>query len=154
MDIGACLAHALPPKGSRFFHFDIQNFQNLTALGVNSPLWGWFPPMGNFGSATDYEHISMIFIYIIHIIKVKEWKKLELKQNITTKSFVSFCFLIRTKNCEGLYSLLSAGTCAMWGCVILTCGFDLNAKQEKTQYPVKGLFIQVVVTGALHCKPL
>ena len=26
------------PKGSRFFHFDIQNFQNITVSGVNAPL--------------------------------------------------------------------------------------------------------------------
>ena len=35
-----------PPKGSRFFHFDTQNFQKITALGVSAmapmrsaPLW-------------------------------------------------------------------------------------------------------------------
>ena len=32
---GVCLRHT--PQGSRFFCFDIQNFQNITALGVHAP---------------------------------------------------------------------------------------------------------------------
>ena len=41
-----------PPQGSRFFCFDIQNFRNIAASGVGTPLRGWRPPMGNPGSAT------------------------------------------------------------------------------------------------------
>ena len=42
-----------PPQGSRFFHFDIQNFWNVTASGVGAPpLRGRHPPTGNPGSAT------------------------------------------------------------------------------------------------------
>ena len=41
-----------PPRGSRFFRFDIQNFQNVTASGVHAPLRGPHPPTGNPGSAT------------------------------------------------------------------------------------------------------
>ena len=48
---GVPLAHA--PHGSRFFHFDIQIFQNVAASGVGAPLRGQHPPMGNPGSATD-----------------------------------------------------------------------------------------------------
>ena len=29
-----------PHQGSRFFRFDIQNFRNITALGVHAPWWG------------------------------------------------------------------------------------------------------------------
>ena len=35
---GACPAHA--PQGSRFFRFDIQNLENVTASGVHAPLRG------------------------------------------------------------------------------------------------------------------
>ena len=35
-----------PPQGSRFFHFDIQNFRNVAASGVGAPLRGWRPPYG------------------------------------------------------------------------------------------------------------
>ena len=38
----ACPVHA--PQGVRFFRFDIQNFQNVTASGVHAPLWGQCPP--------------------------------------------------------------------------------------------------------------
>ena len=42
-----------PPQGSKFFRFDIQNFQNITASGVHAPpVRGPRPPMGNPGSAT------------------------------------------------------------------------------------------------------
>ena len=41
------------PQGSRFFHFDIKKFQNVTASGVHAPLRGQRPPAGNPGSATD-----------------------------------------------------------------------------------------------------
>ena len=46
---GACPAQA--PQGSRFFRFNIQNFQNVTALGVGAPT-RLTPPAGNPGSAT------------------------------------------------------------------------------------------------------
>ena len=49
--VGACPAHA-PTKGSRFFRSDIQNFENVTASGVHTPLRGPRPPTGNPGSAT------------------------------------------------------------------------------------------------------
>ena len=45
-------AHA-PPYGSRFFHFDMQNFQNIATSGVYGPLRSPHPPMGNPGSATE-----------------------------------------------------------------------------------------------------
>ena len=34
-----------PPFGSRFFHFDMQNFQNVAALGVHSPPTRSTPPL-------------------------------------------------------------------------------------------------------------
>ena len=34
---GTCPVHRPPPQGSRFFHFDRQNFQNVTTSGVNLP---------------------------------------------------------------------------------------------------------------------
>ena len=56
----ACPAHA--PQGSRFFRFDIQNFQNVTALGVHAPLWEILdPPLK-----------STLFIIIIVIIIMSE----------------------------------------------------------------------------------
>ena len=36
-------AQHMPPQGSRFFHFDIQNFRNVTALGDSVPIWGRRP---------------------------------------------------------------------------------------------------------------
>ena len=42
-----------PPYGSRFFHFDMQNFRNVAASGVHGPSYEVHaPPMGNPGSAT------------------------------------------------------------------------------------------------------
>ena len=39
------------PYGSRFFHFDIQNFRNVAASGAGAP-HEVSAPMGNPGSAT------------------------------------------------------------------------------------------------------
>ena len=42
------------PRGSRFFHFDIQNFRNVTTSGVHGPSTRSTPPLtGNPGSATE-----------------------------------------------------------------------------------------------------
>ena len=41
------------PQGSRFFRFDIQIFQNVSASGVHAPLTRSTPPTGNPGSATE-----------------------------------------------------------------------------------------------------
>ena len=42
-----------PPYGSRFFHFDMQNFRNVAASGVHSlPYEVHAPPTGNPGSTT------------------------------------------------------------------------------------------------------
>ena len=49
--IGGCPAHPTP-QGPRFFRFHIQNFRNVTASGVYTPLRGPAPPTGNPGSAT------------------------------------------------------------------------------------------------------
>ena len=49
-DLGGPARRTPPPQGSRFFHFDIQNFRNVTALGV--PMRSTPPPMGTPGSAT------------------------------------------------------------------------------------------------------
>ena len=47
-------ARRAPPYRSRFFHFNMQNFQNVAALGVHSPPYEVHaPPTGNPGSATD-----------------------------------------------------------------------------------------------------
>ena len=63
---GACPAHA--PQGSRFFRFDIQNLQNVTASGVHAPLRGPRPPTGNPGSATaDYELTSSISTTVLQL---------------------------------------------------------------------------------------
>ena len=40
---GGCRWHA-PPKGSRFFRFDIQILRNVATSGVGAPLRGWLPP--------------------------------------------------------------------------------------------------------------
>ena len=40
------------PLGVQILSFDIQNFQNVTALGVNAPLGVRRPPTGNPESAT------------------------------------------------------------------------------------------------------
>ena len=56
---------ARPPQESRFFRFDIQNFRNVTALGVHAPLRVLRPPTGNPGSATGYcvpESISLMYL--------------------------------------------------------------------------------------------
>ena len=53
-----CTQH-VPPYGSRFFHFDMQNFQNVAASGVHgppyevhAPLWEILdPPLGPVGGA-------------------------------------------------------------------------------------------------------
>ena len=34
-----------PPYGSRFFHFDMQNFRNVAASGVHSPPTRSTPPL-------------------------------------------------------------------------------------------------------------
>ena len=50
---GAHPAHA-PPYRSRFFHFDMQNFQNVATSGVHGPPYEVHaPPTGNPGSATE-----------------------------------------------------------------------------------------------------
>ena len=36
-DLGGGAPGARPPYGSRFFHFDMQNFWNVAASGVNGP---------------------------------------------------------------------------------------------------------------------
>ena len=36
----------LPPQGTRLFHFDIQNFRNITASGVNAPPYEVDAPCG------------------------------------------------------------------------------------------------------------
>ena len=36
-DLGGGAPGARPPQGSQFFHFDIQNFRNVTASGVHTP---------------------------------------------------------------------------------------------------------------------
>ena len=47
-------AQCTPPQGSQFFHFDTQNFRNVTALGVHTPPYEVHAPYtGNPGSATD-----------------------------------------------------------------------------------------------------
>ena len=52
---------ARPPYGSRFFHFDMQNFRNVAASGVHGPRTrSTPPPTGNPGSATDYHGIHVI----------------------------------------------------------------------------------------------
>ena len=38
-------ARRAPPYGSRFFHFDMQNFQNLAALGVHGPHYEVHTPL-------------------------------------------------------------------------------------------------------------
>ena len=50
---GVCPAHAPSPKGSRFFRLDIQNFRNVTGLGVDPPpTRSTSPSTGNPGSTT------------------------------------------------------------------------------------------------------
>ena len=36
---------ARPPYGSRFFHFDMQNFRNIAASGVHSPPYKVHAPL-------------------------------------------------------------------------------------------------------------
>ena len=53
------------PLGSRFFRFDIQNFQNVTASGVHAPPEVHAPPTGNPGSATDFGVHFYFFILLL-----------------------------------------------------------------------------------------
>ena len=43
-DLGGHAWHT-PPYGSRFFHFDIQNFHNIAASGVHAPPMRSMPPL-------------------------------------------------------------------------------------------------------------
>ena len=43
-----------PPQGSRFFHFHIQHFRNVTTLGVSAPPGGRRPLTRNPGSVTGF----------------------------------------------------------------------------------------------------
>ena len=46
-DLGGRARRAPPPYGSRFFRFDMQNFQNVAASGVHGPLYEVHtPPYG------------------------------------------------------------------------------------------------------------
>ena len=51
-------ARRTPPRGSRFFRFDMQNFQNVTASGVHAPPPP--PPTGNPGSATGMKVLQKL----------------------------------------------------------------------------------------------
>ena len=64
---GAPSARPPPPPGSQFFHFDIQNFQNVTASGVDTPHYEVHAPpsTGNPGSATGFVLISFCAIAIV-----------------------------------------------------------------------------------------
>ena len=54
---------ARPPYGSRFFHFDMQNFQNIAASGVHGPPYEVHaPPTGNPGSATDVVYHMLVLV--------------------------------------------------------------------------------------------
>ena len=64
-------ARAPPPYGSRFFHFDMQNFQNVAASEVHGPPYEVHapPPTGNPGSATDQcLKITGKTVPVLHII--------------------------------------------------------------------------------------
>ena len=49
------------------FRFDIQNFRNVTASGVNAPLRGRCPPTGNPGSATGVDCVTIKCPYICYV---------------------------------------------------------------------------------------
>ena len=53
-------ARRMPPYGSRFFRFDIQNFRNIPASRVHASLRGPRPPTGNPGSATEVYTLAVL----------------------------------------------------------------------------------------------
>ena len=59
--IGRCPVHA-PSWGSRFFRFDIQNFQNVTASGVHTPPKRSTPPLWEI---LDPPLVTPIFCYLL-----------------------------------------------------------------------------------------
>ena len=54
---GAC-----PPYGSRFFHFDTQNFHNVAALGSTHPPMRSMPPYRNPVSTTVENQLLKIYL--------------------------------------------------------------------------------------------
>ena len=109
-------AQCMPPYGSRFFHFDIQNFWNVTALGFHTPptrsmpppLWEILdPPLLCVGywlprSGVDWQNLWLLILFVDC--------QLPTPYTLNTKTALTkwSCFLAQCPTLYHLYCPLSA----------------------------------------------